>query len=541
MIYIAIPLAAIGGVFSLWLRGMPFSISAGVGFIVLFGVAVLNGLVLISAWNELKEEGVDDLDERITRGAKRRIRPILLTALTDILGFMPMALSTSAGAEVQQPLATVVIGGMVTATLLTLFVLPVLYRWIESGKLGGVKPVLATLFIGLGLTANAQTMENPHSIGLDEALNRAETGYPSLQAAILEIENQEALKKTAWNLGNTGIFTAGEEMDGGDGVVTVIGFQQQNMDLFGVPAKRKLQKEAVYLAEAKRDLSEAELRQEVKTAYADLFARLNLFRLYETLDTNFSDFERAARLRYETEATSKLEYLAATNQRRQVAIRREQAFRDYRIALQKFNLWMMSDTVFTVTEEFTAGQIETPELLPSMESHPRLRVADREVMLADQQIDAQAAGFLPQLNLQYGIQEIQGESGFYLYQAGIQFPLFFFNQQGKIQSAKIEKEMAMERQRQVEAQFRTEYYTSVETYFKWRDSWLYYRDEVLPLAEEQRRGTNLAYEEGDIDYVNYLQNMKTVMELEIEAWEAFMSYTEALFQLEYFTQNSKTA
>ena len=93
--------------------------------------------MLISGWNELKDEGVDNLDERIRLGAKRRIRPILLTALTDILGFLPMAVSTSAGAEVQQPLATVVIGGMLTATLLTLFVLPILYSWVEGGLSAG--------------------------------------------------------------------------------------------------------------------------------------------------------------------------------------------------------------------------------------------------------------------------------------------------------------------------------------------------------------------------------------------------------------------
>jgi cobalt-zinc-cadmium resistance protein CzcA len=132
MIYVAIPMAAIGGVFSLWLRDMPFSISAGVGFIVLFGVAVLNGLVLINSWNDLAQENAQlSLMERIIEGAKGRIRPIMLTALTDILGFLPMAISTSAGAEVQQPLATVVIGGMLSATLLTLFVLPILYRIFE--------------------------------------------------------------------------------------------------------------------------------------------------------------------------------------------------------------------------------------------------------------------------------------------------------------------------------------------------------------------------------------------------------------------------
>lgn len=539
MIYIAIPMAAIGGVFSLWLRGMPFSISAGVGFIVLFGVAVLNGLVLISAWNELKDEGLTDLDERIKQGAKRRIRPILLTALTDILGFLPMALSTSAGAEVQQPLATVVIGGMVSATLLTLFVLPVLYRWLERTKMSGVKPLTAVFFLGICLSANAQTMDDPMNISMEDALARAKTQYPTLRAAILQVENQEALKKTAWNLGNTGIFTAGEEMDGSDGVVTVIGFQQQNIDLFGVPAKTKLQKEAIYLAEAQRDLTQAELEREVKTAYAELFANSNLYQLYSSMDSGFSDFERAARIRFETEATSKLEFLAATNQRRQVAIRREQALRDYRIALQRFNLWMMSDTVFTVDQEFEAKPLTELTLEPALTGHPVMRVADREVMLADQRIDAEAAGFLPQLNLQYGIQELQGESGFYMYQAGIQLPLLFFNQQGQVQSAKIEKQIALERQRQTTAEVKTEYLTTLETYFKWRDAWFYYRDEVLPLTEEQSRGTNLAYKEGDIDYVNYLQNMKTVMELEIDAWEAFRQYSQALYQLEYFTDNTQ--
>ncbi len=135
MIYISIPLAAIGGVFSLWIRDMPFSISAGIGFVVLFGIAVLNGLVLVSSWNELKAKGHKNTLKRIRKGAVRRIRPILLTASTDILGFLPMAISTSAGAEVQRPLATVVIGGMISSTLLTLFVLPVLYRWTEKRSL----------------------------------------------------------------------------------------------------------------------------------------------------------------------------------------------------------------------------------------------------------------------------------------------------------------------------------------------------------------------------------------------------------------------
>lgn len=133
MIYVSIPLAAVGGIFSLYLRGMPFSISAGIGFIVLFGVSILNGLVLINSYNDLKKDGVLNLKDIIMNGSIRRLRPIMLTALTDILGFLPMAISTSAGAEIQRPLATVVIGGLITSTLLTLVVLPILYQWVDSG------------------------------------------------------------------------------------------------------------------------------------------------------------------------------------------------------------------------------------------------------------------------------------------------------------------------------------------------------------------------------------------------------------------------
>ena len=133
LIFTAIPLSAIGGIFALYLRGMPFSISAGVGFIALFGVSVLNGTVLINEFNLLKKDGIKDLYERVLKGTSVRLRPVILTAAVASFGFLPMALSTSPGAEVQKPLATVVIGGLITATLLTLVVLPVLYILFERG------------------------------------------------------------------------------------------------------------------------------------------------------------------------------------------------------------------------------------------------------------------------------------------------------------------------------------------------------------------------------------------------------------------------
>jgi cobalt-zinc-cadmium resistance protein CzcA len=134
LIYTGIPFAAVGGILALLLRGMPFSISAGVGFIALFGVAVLNGLVMVSYINRLRAEG-RNLDEAVREGAITRLRPVLMTALVASLGFIPMAVATSAGAEVQRPLATVVIGGLITSTLLTLLILPSLYKWFERERI----------------------------------------------------------------------------------------------------------------------------------------------------------------------------------------------------------------------------------------------------------------------------------------------------------------------------------------------------------------------------------------------------------------------
>jgi cobalt-zinc-cadmium resistance protein CzcA len=130
LVFTGIPFAVTGGILALFFRGMPFSISAGIGFIALFGVAVLNGVVLVTFINQLRAAGAP-VPEAVLRGALTRLRPVLMTAAVASIGFIPMAVSRGAGAEVQKPLATVVIGGLITSTLLTLFVLPTLYGWME--------------------------------------------------------------------------------------------------------------------------------------------------------------------------------------------------------------------------------------------------------------------------------------------------------------------------------------------------------------------------------------------------------------------------
>lgn len=126
-----VPMALVGGVVALLVKGIPFSVSAGVGFIALSGIAVLNGVVLVNSFNHLKEKGENGI-MMIKKGALMRLRPVMMTALTDILGFLPMAIASGLGAEIQQPLATVIIGGILSSTLLTLIVLPVIYSSLEK-------------------------------------------------------------------------------------------------------------------------------------------------------------------------------------------------------------------------------------------------------------------------------------------------------------------------------------------------------------------------------------------------------------------------
>ena len=569
MIYVAVPMAAIGGVFALAIRGMPFSISAGVGFIVLFGVAVLNGLVLISRFNSLKEEGIMDLRKRILVGTEERIRPILLTATAAIMGFIPMAFSGSAGAEVQRPLATVVIGGLISATLLTLIVVPVLYYFVETRsdrrRGNGGQPLMANSFVmlivaGFGLLvvpgqlkAQEQPIQAPDSlpaISVDEAIDRAKTNYPLIEAARLEIENQEALKKTAWDFGQTQIFTGKEEAfngnanvpleNGRDGVYTRIGIQQQNIDILGIGPRRKLQMEEVALAESALDLNLLEVEREVSIAWSNTYAAKSQYMLYQVLDSIFSEFERAARIRYEQEATSNLEYLAATNQARQITLQKEQFFHDYQSALQRLNLWLVSDTLFTVRMS-EPEQLTMPiaNISDSVRGHPLEDWRRQQLNVADSRLRVARAAQLPTLSAQYGLQEIAGRKGFYTYQIGVNIPLSFLPVLGRSQSARVEREIARQNLHQAQLEVQSTYKSLLQEYRKWLYSWQYYQEEALPLARQQREGATIAYREGAIDYVTFIQNMRSAIETEVNSWNALGRYLDVKARLNYFLQSNQ--
>ena len=555
MIYMAVPLAAIGGIFSLWLRGMPFSISAGVGFIVLFGVAVLNGLVLISRFNSLKKEGISDIMERISIGTQERLRPILLTATAAMLGFMPMAISGSAGAEVQRPLATVVIGGLFSATFLTLVVIPVLYALVESfterrrARRMMVTPnttLMVVLLLSMGFslvstTTQAQEKDSLTQMSLTNAISRAKTNFPAIKAAQMEIKNQEALKKTAWDIGNTEFSTGAEELGNNteNGIYNTIAVRQE-LDILSIGAKSSVQARQVALSQTALSLTELEVVREVSVAWGNAYSAKKQYQLYLQLDSVFKDFERAAKIRYETQATSRLEYLSASNQAKQIIIQKEKSNRDYLVALQKLNLWLASDTLFTV-DDSSINEIGTmPFLSPdAIKQHPYLQFYGQKIQLADARIKLAKSGYLPKFTAEYGSQKIGNQTGFYKYQFGLSIPLVFASQSGKTQSAKIESSIARENFHQKELEISATYRSLFEEYQKWLSTTEYYRNVALPVAKEQKQGAIIAYREGAIDYVTFLQNMKDAMQIEFDYLDANASYLDSRFKIEYFINISK--
>ncbi|RTE54228.1 CusA/CzcA family heavy metal efflux RND transporter [Arenibacter aquaticus] len=546
MIYLAIPMATIGGVFALWLRDMPFSISAGVGFIVLFGVAVLNGLVMISGLNELKEEGVTNLKDRIVEGTKRRIRPIMLTALTDILGFLPMAISASAGAEVQRPLATVVIGGLLTSTLLTLFILPIFYQWVEkrserkmrfNPKFVTATAVICSLFSSSFVEAQQVQQNNPLPvISLEKAVAISKENYPLLKTKQLEIQRQTALKGTAYDFGNTQVFTGGEEISDGQGIYTLVGLGQQNINLFGIGAKKRLQKQRIALAETALDLSELQVEQEVKKAWSQAYQQRQKFELYRELDSIYSQFEKAIALNYEVEAISRLEYSSATNQALQISNKLQQAESDYYIALQKLNLWLVSDIFYTVPKSLDESEVAVLGIPATVENHPELKLSQKQIDEAEANYDAARSDLLPKFNLQGGLQRVNGNSGFYSYQAGISIPLFSGTERSQAKAAKIDSEIARTNADYTQRQLQSEYQQAVQSYQKWEASWQFYRDKALPLAEEQRKGALLAYKEGAVDYAAFTQIIRDAINTEMDALDALDNYLKSVFELQYFKQ-----
>lgn len=543
MIYVAIPLAAVGGVFSLSLRGMPFSISAGVGFIVLFGVAILNGLVLLNGYKDLKSNSSLSLIDLIKQGSVRRIRPILLTALVDILGFLPMAVSSSAGAEVQRPLATVVIGGLITSTILTLIVLPILYKWVETDRQGSgkraVKPVIAitALILSFGIAEKSQAQDTIPTFTLQQAIDRTRENYPSIKGAQLEVEKQKVLKGAAYDLGSTSVFTGREEYNRQTvGIRTQIGVEQKDIAILGIPAKTALARSRTKLASAGLQLTEASVLRDVKLAYYRVIWAKRQLKLFQQLDTLYSNFVKAAELRFKTQESSRIEYVSALAKYQELQVNIKKAESDYNSANESLRQYILYPSVFQVDENSADEQfLYTINDSDSLTGNPAISYFSNAVNVARSEWKVEKSEFLPKLDIEYGSQQVNNISGFNSFQIGVSVPLLFFSKKSQTRAARYDYHIAQKDLEEIQLQTNAAYKGMLNNYSSLREIIDYYLNEALPLAEEQIQASNLAYRLGSIDYTQFIQNIETAISTKIEYINRHLEYLELSAELSYMS------
>ncbi len=546
LIYSAIPLSAIGGILFLAMRGMPFSISAGVGFIALFGVAVLNGIVLLAEFNRIKAEGETDTKQIVLKGTKHRLRPVLMTAFVASLGFLPMALSHGAGAEVQRPLATVVIGGLLIATFLTLFVLPVLYILFEKGfhlKRKKKTTITATTILMLSLfsvtSANAQS-----TITLPIAIQTALKNNLQVKNEKLNAEYQKKLKSATVDIPQTNLTGEYGQMNSfyND---TKFGISQ-SINFPTVYAKQKsLQNENYKSSVLSIAVKEAELKKQVsETFYLLVYLQQQQKTLLQT-DSLYSGFLEKANLRFAKGETNILEKTTAETQRGQITIQLNELKNDLEIFQLQFQLLLNTETVFIPSSDNPKISFVATLDTTAITKHPQLQVLQQQknIMLVNTKLEK--SRLLPNLNLGYSNQSIQGNGAdnilypssarFNSFQFGIGVPIFFGSQKAKISSSKT-LELISENNYQIGLQtLKSEYQTAFKQYQTQSATVKYFETTALQNANTITKTATQQFTNGDINYLDWTMLINNATAIKSNYADAVKQLNQTIIQLNYLT------
>ncbi len=545
LIFTAIPLSAIGGVFALWIRGMPFSISAGVGFIALFGVAVLNGIVLIAYFNQLKKEGMDDIYERIKEGTKVRLRPVILTASVASLGFLPMAISSSAGAEVQKPLATVVIGGLLTATILTLIVLPILYYYFEKGFTKSKNTAIASILVLALFSTTANAQEVPKTLGLKQAIELGLKNNTLIQSSELESKMQSQLKGTAFDLPKTEITgTFGQlNTNAQDKNFTI----SQSFSPFQYGARRKLLLENSNLSQLKAGVTKQEVTFNIRQSWNAMLYYSELNKMLSRQNKLMQKFVRSASLRFDTGETNSLEKTTALAKQQELEQRMKQ--NDAMILVEKSKI----KTFLNSKEEFTVGDTSFVAL-PSLtvldsalvKQNPNYKLAQQQVAVAEAGRKVEKAVMMPDITAGYfiqsfkGNQEVNGETvsydgtpRFQGFTVGISLPIFAGSSVSKIQAAKTNIEVQQKNAVYMETQLVNQHEQQLHQLHTFQSLIDYYKGTALPNADLISKNAEKAYMNGDISYVEYVQGVETALEIRTNYINAVNNFNQTVINLQF--------
>ncbi|MBX2875441.1 MAG: CusA/CzcA family heavy metal efflux RND transporter [Saprospiraceae bacterium] len=529
LIYTAIPLSAIGGIWALYFRGMPFSISAGVGFIALFGVAVLNGIVLIAYFNRLKQEENLTVMERIHKGTRIRLRPVVMTAAVASLGFLPMAISTSAGAEVQQPLATVVIGGLITATLLTLIILPILYYYAEKDWRWSPKSSLLIIgFLALGYTASAQS--NP--VSLEEAQQIAIEKYPSLVANRLQIQKGEQLSQLPAYHPRANVFISGEESNF-SGMQGIESFTVQQYFNLPKTAKRLRAWYAAQALVAKAELqrSETALKGSVAFAYYDVLYYRQKLDLLEEQSALYETFEQLSQDLKDAGEKGKIPLLKARGKRQESSLAIQQAEADYQIMLQQLNQWLLGENYEPNSTQLPTPNRGTPE--QGLDLHPQLLLIQQQQQLAERQVAVIESQNYPQLNTGLSLQRVNGDFLFYGFQFGVNVPLFKQATKKRAEAMAVDIAVQGARAESTRLQLANKREKLAKQRLRQLETMDYIEQRLLPQAEEQQALLLEAYRQGEAAYFEYVQGIESLIRYKLQHLDALYKYHWIENQLQY--------
>lgn len=544
LIFTAIPMSAIGGIFALLLRGMPFSISAGIGFIALFGVAVLNGIVLIGTFNELEKEGEKDILKRVIEGTKTRLRPVLMTATVASLGFLPMAISTGAGAEVQKPLATVVIGGLISATFLTLFVLPMLYIIFNTKipfKKIMTKPSATVIIIGLlmmGQTLNAQSK----TLSVEQAVETAVGNNLSLKSKDLSIQSAEALKPTSKELPKMAF-------DAQLGQYNSPRFDQSFAISQSIPfptifkARKELINETVKSKQIDKEISVNELVKQVRSYYFQIeYLQYNKSQL-KSLDSLYRDFIRIATVRFKAGDIKKIEISTAETQQGEInlLLNQNQVFLNNAYKNLKVLLNTSEDFEIPYNENYEPLKAENVLDSKAVDNNPSIKAFYQEMEIAERNKNVEKAQGLPEFSIGYTNQSLMGlypkngqdvfyNSGnrFSSVTLGIAIPLTFGATKARIKSLEYQKQVAETNAKYQRNQLSTQLENVFTQYQQDTQQYNYYVGQAIPNADKIVKAAQLGYRTGEITYVEYLFALQTATNIQLKYLESIQQVNQSV-------------
>ena len=534
VVFSTVPLSLIGGILALWLRGLPFSISAGVGFIALFGVAVLNGILMINHFNDIHKQTMYPLSTNrvIARGTPHLLRPVFLTGLVASLGFVPMAVATSAGAEVQRPLATVVIGGLIVSTVLTLLVIPVFYKIVGSAAVwkraySGKKFFFLLLLALLPIPMKAQQV-----VTLEQAIELAKQNHPRLKTAAAAVRQAKAGRGEVLELAPTEFGYSWGQLNGEIKKDKQWEVNQNLGSLLTPFYKNVLVNRQIATGTFYHRIVEKEVVAEVKRAWAYYLYAYNLRSLYNDQNQWAEELQRIGELRYQQGEITLLEKNMAATMAADLKNRLFQSQEEEKLALARLN-WacyagqpiVPADTALV---QFPAD-IETPTY-----SEAHLKYFQSQAGEAKAQLNVERSRFFPELSLGYVRQDILSLKGLNSWMVGVSFPIYFLPRHSKVKQAKATAFIA---RTEAEANTRNLYnkvFEAIANLRRQSESLHYYTSSALKEADELMKVAALQLRHSETDITEFIQAVNVARDIRRGYIETVYQYNIAALEYELF-------